>query len=678
MPKSYIHDEPGCQRAEQDGFDPFRQTLGRIQGFESIGHSADKIELLILGGTWSAYSKAYREWYVQRCYDAMNAGSEPHYRESPSLATARDRNATARHRNVGLVVETRPDWITPDEIVHLRQLGVTKVQMGVQSLDDRILALNNRGHDVAAVRTAVDLLRTAGFKLHLHWMPNLYGATPASDRQDFRRFFADPAIQPDELKIYPCSLIAGTELYRLYEEGAYRPYTEAELVDLLADVKPGIPPYTRVNRLFRDIPAHHIAAGVKTSNLREVVKQELARRGTHCGCIRCREISRQHVPAEQLVLQGVHLSHFPYRGAFPVLCGAFRDRWPTGSHRRFPAAQPCPGTFGRQPCVSGRDSGGRHDSGGACLWTCTEDRSGLSRQRLGPAHRGGHTSSQPGGGPESPGRIHPPKCDRRHGHPFVLRAAGLHHRRTLHAPPPVGQDGPFPAPDDVHTDAGGGTGSAGCGEGTPSAPGCGQSRTAVTYRWHHRSGPMTSASPDLPHGHSIAGVILTLNEVQHIAACIRSLQPFLDHIVVLDSGSSDGTRELARQCGASVLLHPFRDYAHQRQMALDLIQCEWILFVDADERIPCALGQEIREVCTDTTLNGALDSPGQLHCAGSCPVGADSARMPNCACCAAPVPRTGKRQPYMKPLRYMVPPVRWKIRSFISTTIPGPSSMPNS
>ena len=116
---------------------------------------------------------------------------------------------------------------------------------------------------------------------------------------------------------------------------------------------------------------------------------------------------------------------------------------------------------------------------------------------------------------------------------------------------------------------------------------------------------MTSASPDLPHGHGIAGVILTLNEVQHIAACIRSLQPFLDHIVVLDSGSSDGTRELARQCGASVLLHPFRDYAHQRQMALDLIQCEWILFVDADERIPRALGQEIREVCTDATLNGA-------------------------------------------------------------------------
>ncbi len=308
MPKSYIHDEPGCQRAEQDGFDPFRQTRGRIEGFESIGHSADKVELLILGGTWSAYSKAYREWYVQRCYDAMNAGTTRDYQESPSLATARERNATARHRNVGLVVETRPDWITPEEIVHLRQLGVTKVQMGVQSLDDRILAMNNRGHDVAAVRMAVDLLRTAGFKLHLHWMPNLYGATPSSDREDFQRFFQDPSIQPDEMKIYPCSLIAGTELYRLYEEGAYRPYTEPELVELLADIKPGIPPYTRVNRLFRDIPAHHIEAGVTTSNLREVVKQELERRGTHCGCIRCREISRQQVPAHQIVLR-----EFTYR-----------------------------------------------------------------------------------------------------------------------------------------------------------------------------------------------------------------------------------------------------------------------------------------------------------------------------------------------------------------------------
>ncbi len=303
MPKSYIYDEPGCQRAERDGFDPYRQTLGRIQSFESIGHDADKVELLILGGTWSAYSKDYREWFIQRCFDAMNAAGDPAYPGSTSLLDAQMRNVTATHRNVGLVIETRPDWITPEEIRHLRKLGVTKVQIGVQSLDDEILTVNQRGHDVQAVRDALGLLRTAGFKLHLHWMPNLYGATPEKDRADFARFFSDPAICPDELKIYPCSLIKDTGLYDLWLDGQYQPYSEAALVALLADVKPTIPPYTRINRLFRDIPAHHIQAGVKLSNLRQVVHEELHRRGTQCGCIRCHEIKRNNVAAEELELR---------------------------------------------------------------------------------------------------------------------------------------------------------------------------------------------------------------------------------------------------------------------------------------------------------------------------------------------------------------------------------------
>lgn len=303
MPKSYIYDEPGCQRAERDGFDPFRQTLGRIRAFESIGHDAGKVELLILGGTWSAYSRSYREWFVRRCFDAMNAAGDPSLDESATLEEAQARNVQADHRNVGLVVETRPDWVTPDEIRHLRRLGVTKVQIGVQSLDDEILALNKRGHDVDAVRRALGLLRTAGFKLHLHWMPNLYGATPDKDRADFARFFDDPAIRPDELKIYPCSLIAGTELYERWQAGDYTPYPLDELVSLLADVKPTIPPYTRVNRLFRDIPAHHIQAGVTASNLREVVHEELMRRGERCGCIRCREVKRRRVAAHEVTLQ---------------------------------------------------------------------------------------------------------------------------------------------------------------------------------------------------------------------------------------------------------------------------------------------------------------------------------------------------------------------------------------
>jgi len=302
MPKSYIYDEPGAMRAERDGFDPFRQTYGRIQSFENIGHDASKVELLILGGTWSAYSRDYRKWFVRRCFDAMNAVGDPTYTDAPSLEAAQQHNITAAHRNVGLVIETRPDWVTADEIRHLRRLGVTKVQIGVQSLDDGILALNNRGHDVAAVRQALGLLRTAGFKLHLHWMPNLHGATPESDRTDFARFFSDPAIRPDELKIYPCSLIAETELYNLWEAGQYHPYSEADLVELLADIKPTIPPYTRVNRLFRDIPAHHIQAGVTASNLREIVHAELQRRGKQCGCIRCREVRRQSVREEELRL----------------------------------------------------------------------------------------------------------------------------------------------------------------------------------------------------------------------------------------------------------------------------------------------------------------------------------------------------------------------------------------
>jgi len=303
MPKSYIFDEPGARRAERDGFDPFRQTYGRVQSFENIGHDASKVELLILGGTWSAYSRDYREWFVRRCFDGMNAVGDPNYEAAPTLEAAQQHNITAAHRNVGLVIETRPDWVTPDEIRHLRRLGVTKVQIGVQSLDDGILALNNRGHDVEAVRRSLGLLRTAGFKLHLHWMPNLHGATPESDRADFARFFSDPAIRPDELKVYPCSLIAGTELYNLWEAGKYHPYSEAELVALLADAKPTIPPYTRINRLFRDIPAHHIQAGVKFSNLREIVHTELQRRGQTCGCIRCREVRRSEVREEELALR---------------------------------------------------------------------------------------------------------------------------------------------------------------------------------------------------------------------------------------------------------------------------------------------------------------------------------------------------------------------------------------
>ncbi|MGQ9491830.1 MAG: elongator complex protein 3 [Anaerolineae bacterium] len=328
MPKSYLPDEPGARRAAQCGFDPYLQVRTRLATFHAMGHAADKVELLILGGTWSAYPKTYREWFIRRCFDAMNeplaaeglppagvpaepmshsgAGGQTQKAEpvdqSAALAEAQAHNETAPHRNVGLVIETRPDWVTPAEIAHLRQLGVTKIQLGVQSLDDRILALNRRGHDVDTVRRAVRMLRAAGFKLHLHWMPNLFGATPESDRADFARLWDDPALRPDELKIYPCSIIAGTELYRLWQAGHYRPYTDEELIALVADCKATIPPYCRVNRVFRDIPADDIVAGSKRSNLRQLVHEHLAATGRRCGCIRCREVRAATVEEKELQL----------------------------------------------------------------------------------------------------------------------------------------------------------------------------------------------------------------------------------------------------------------------------------------------------------------------------------------------------------------------------------------
>ncbi len=283
-PKSYLDGEPGVLRALQYGYDPYAQTAGRIQALTAIGHPVDKVELLILGGTWSCYPQEYQEWFLRRCFDALNTT------ESATLQEALSRNEEAPHRNVGLVIETRPDFITPAALLTLRQSGVTKVQLGAQSLDDRVLALNQRGHTLAQTRRAVSLLRLAGFKIVLHWMPNLYGATVESDLADFTRLWDDPALRPDELKIYPTALIEGTALYELWKAGEYAPYPEAELVELLVQCKALTPPYCRINRLMRDIPASYIVAGTRKSNLRQVVQQAMEARGLRCECIRCREV----------------------------------------------------------------------------------------------------------------------------------------------------------------------------------------------------------------------------------------------------------------------------------------------------------------------------------------------------------------------------------------------------
>ena len=310
MPKSYLPDEPGAMRGLEHQFDPYAQVRSRIEQLKSVGHPTDKIELLILGGTWSSYRRDYQEWFVKRCFDAMN---EPNPLSPPSLTGKGDGglgegqllavhslNETTHHRNVGLVIETRPDEINPDEIRWLRYLGVTKVQMGAQSLDDHILDINKRGHDVECTRQATALLRAAGFKIVLHWMPNLLGATPESDREDFARLWND--FCPDEIKIYPNQLLANAELYEYWQRGEFKPYTTQELIDLIADIKPTIPRFCRVNRVIRDIPSTNVVEGNRRTSLRQDVHDEMKRRGTHCNCVRCREVRGKSVNAETLKL----------------------------------------------------------------------------------------------------------------------------------------------------------------------------------------------------------------------------------------------------------------------------------------------------------------------------------------------------------------------------------------
>ena len=301
MPKSYLPDEPGAMRGLEHEFDPYAQVRSRIQQLESVGHPTDKIELLILGGTWSSYRRDYQEWFIKRCFDAMNHAPFPAGEaEIINLEEAHSINETTHHRNVGLVIETRPDEITPEELRWLRNLGVTKVQMGAQSLDDHILEINKRGHNVECTRQATALLRAAGFKIVLHWMPNLLGATPESDREDFARLWKD--FCPDEIKIYPNQLLANAELYEYWQRGEFQPYRTQELIDLIADIKPTIPRYCRVNRVIRDIPSTNVVEGNRRTSLRQDVHDEMQRRGTHCECVRCREVRGKPIHPELLRL----------------------------------------------------------------------------------------------------------------------------------------------------------------------------------------------------------------------------------------------------------------------------------------------------------------------------------------------------------------------------------------
>lgn len=366
MPKSYLANEPACQRAELTFFDPYVQVAARLQALHQMGHSTDKVELIVLGGTWSDYPESYQYWFIKELFRALNEWpnspshiqerlnwytsfglqnsekalssfvaeqqaavfddtatynqafhklydtSQPHQSAWSQMQSTYDQlveqqhsNETAAARVVGLVIETRPDTITPDNLHMFRQLGCTKIQIGIQSTRQEILDANKRQMSAAQIKRAFSLIRLYGFKIHSHLMVNLLGATPEADRQDFKTFITDPGFLPDEIKLYPCALVAGTQLVQKYREGVWQPYAKDELVDVLVQDVLNTPPYVRISRMIRDISATDILVGNKHTNLRQMVEQELAAEDVarRVQEIRFREINQQQVRAAELTLQ---------------------------------------------------------------------------------------------------------------------------------------------------------------------------------------------------------------------------------------------------------------------------------------------------------------------------------------------------------------------------------------
>jgi len=292
MPKSYLANEPAAMRALDCEFDPCRQVQRRLRALIANGHPADKIELIVKGGTWSSYPQDYQREFIKDCFDACNNFSLTEPEPTADLDAAQTVNETAGHRIIGLTLETRPDRITPQEIARLRELGCTRIELGVQSLDDEILRTIRRGHDVATVVEATQLLKDAGYKTDYHMMPQLPGATPASDLAELRELFSNPDFCPDMLKIYPCTVLDNTELHDWWKQGRYTPYANDDLKEVIIAAKQNVPRYCRLSRIIRDIPSPDIRAGNRNTSLRQLIQREMAERGLHCDCLRCREVGR--------------------------------------------------------------------------------------------------------------------------------------------------------------------------------------------------------------------------------------------------------------------------------------------------------------------------------------------------------------------------------------------------
>ncbi|OGO40321.1 MAG: tRNA uridine(34) 5-carboxymethylaminomethyl modification radical SAM/GNAT enzyme Elp3, partial [Chloroflexi bacterium RBG_16_57_8] len=265
-PQSYTPESPAVQRARACDYDPRRQVELRLNVLAEMGHPTDKIELIVMGGTFLAAPEDYQYGFIKDCYDALNGLC------SETLDEAKRLNETAQHRCVGLCIETRPDWCGPEQVDRMLAFGATRVELGVQTLDDEIYRLVKRGHGVGDVVEATRLLKKHGFKVHYHWMPGLPGSTPEKDLELSKVLFDDPRFRPDGLKIYPTMVVEGTELEKWFQDGRYRPYDNETMICLVAEIKAVVPRYVRISRVLRDIPPKFIVGGLKDS-LRDVVRE---------------------------------------------------------------------------------------------------------------------------------------------------------------------------------------------------------------------------------------------------------------------------------------------------------------------------------------------------------------------------------------------------------------------
>lgn len=307
-PQSYTGKEPAARRATMNRFDPYEQVKSRLTQLEEIGHDTDKIDFIIMGGTFTSRDPQYQEWFVKRCLEAMNG------HPSPDLESAQDENSRSERRCIGLTVETRPDYFRQDgQVERMMRLGATRVELGVQILDDGVLEGVRRGHGVKEVAEATRVCKAHGLKVCYHLMPGLPGSSPEKDLECFRRCFDDPDFRPDMLKFYPTLVVPGTELYDMWKAGRYMPYDTDTAVGLLSEMKSIVPEYVRIQRIQRDIPVPEIAAGILKSNLRQLVQRNMEGKGMRCRCIRCREVGHTGAVLEDESL--IHLETMGYEAS---------------------------------------------------------------------------------------------------------------------------------------------------------------------------------------------------------------------------------------------------------------------------------------------------------------------------------------------------------------------------